>query len=532
MDEQAITERASNRSQRPDSQAFRDFIGGQWADSQPLVTEPHPAAAAAAQRRAALAAKFPGERLVFPAGSLKTRSNDCDYRFRPHSAFAHLTGLGVDREPDAVLVLHPLPNPSTATKPSSPDSASDQQTGLSSQDQPTHQAVLYFRPASGKDTPEFYADSRYGEFWVGRRATLEEVQLETGIETAHLDQLPDALSKDVGPGQVQLRVIEQADSQITNLVEAIRHQAGFNDDDFDPAKLTPDEHLAEAASEARLIKDDHEIGQMRQAIAATIKGFERVVRALPEAIHHPRGERVIEAAFETGARIDGNGTGYDTIVGSGNHATTLHWIENTGPVRPGDLILVDAGIEAESLYTADITRTLPVSGRYTDVQRRIYQAVVDAADAAFAAAQVGRRFREVHEAAMVVIAQRLAEWGLLPVTAEQALCPDGQQHRRWMVHGTSHHLGIDVHDCAAARAELYIDAKLEPGMVFTIEPGLYFKSEDLAVPPEYRGIGARCEDDILITERGPENLSVALPRHPHDIETWMAGLCHSLPANA
>jgi Xaa-Pro aminopeptidase len=133
-------------------------------------------------------------------------------------------------------------------------------------------------------------------------------------------------------------------------------------------------------------------------------------------------------------------------------------------------------------------------------------------------------FRDVHGAAMVVIAERLEEWGLLPVTAAEALSDQGQQHRRWMVHGTSHHLGLDVHDCAAARQALYLDGRLEPGMVFTIEPGLYFQPEDLAVPEEYRGIGARCEDDILITADGPRNLSAALPRRAAAIEQWMAGL--------
>ncbi|MDN5756200.1 MAG: M24 family metallopeptidase, partial [Micrococcaceae bacterium] len=181
-------------------------------------------------------------------------------------------------------------------------------------------------------------------------------------------------------------------------------------------------------------------------------------------------------------------------------------------------------VEADSLYTADITRTLPVNGKYSEVQRRIYQAVLDAADAAFEVARPGRRFRELHEAALKVLAENLDAWGLLPVSLEEALSPDGQHHRRWMPHGTSHHLGLDVHDCAQAKRDLYLDAVLEPGMVFTIEPGLYFKSEDLAVPAEYRGIGVRLEDDVLVTADGCENLSAALPRTAEDIESWMAGI--------
>ena len=130
----------------------------------------------------------------------------------------------------------------------------------------------------------------------------------------------------------------------------------------------------------------------------------------------------------------------------------------------------------------------------------------------------------MHKAAIEVIARRLAEWGLLPVDVEEALTDEGQQHRRWMVHGTSHHLGLDVHDCSLARKEAYLDGVLEPGMILTVEPGLYFKRDDLAVPEELRGIGVRIEDDVLITETGCENLSAALPRTADDVEAWMAGL--------
>jgi Xaa-Pro aminopeptidase len=193
-------------------------------------------------------------------------------------------------------------------------------------------------------------------------------------------------------------------------------------------------------------------------------------------------------------------------------------------VKSGDLLLLDAGVEADSLYTADVTRTLPVNGKFTDVQRRIYQAVLDAADAGFAAAQPGAKFRDVHKAAVTVLAERLDEWGLLPVPLAEALAEGGQHHRRWMPHGTSHHLGLDVHDCAQAKRELYLDGVLTEGMVFTIEPGLYFKQEDLAVPEEYRGIGVRIEDDVLMTADGPVSLSAALPREPDEVESWMAGI--------
>jgi Xaa-Pro aminopeptidase len=151
----------------------------------------------------------------------------------------------------------------------------------------------------------------------------------------------------------------------------------------------------------------------------------------------------------------------------------------------------------------------------------IYEAVREAADAAFKIAKPGVKFREIHNAAMKVIAAKTAEWGLLPVSAEESLKPENQFHRRYMVHGTSHHLGMDVHDCAQARREMYIDAELKPGMIFTIEPGLYFQPDDMTVPAKFRGIGVRIEDDVLVTAKGVENLTKGLPRKASDVEAWM-----------
>ncbi|AEI11483.1 aminopeptidase P family protein [Cellulomonas gilvus] len=500
-EDQPVEDRGSNRSQRPGSAAFLEFVTSGWAERPPSQATRSAAAEFTAARRSALSARLRGRRLVIPAGTFKVRSNDTDYRFRPHSAFAHLTGLGVEQEPDAVLVLHPVE-----------DGAGDDGSG--------HHAVLYMRPLAGRDSSEFFSDSRYGEFWVGARPTLEDLETVTGIATAHVDDLRDAVAKDVGDGGVQVLVVPDVDPGVEAVVEEIRAQEAARG----AQQADRDEHLVEALSELRLVKDAYEIEQMRLAVATTVEGFEKVVRALPAARAHVRGERVVEGTFVGHARQEGNAVGYETIAAAGDHATTLHWIDNDGQVRAGELLLLDAGVEVDSLYTADITRTLPVDGTFTEVQRRVYQAVLDAADAAFAAAVPGARFRDVHAAAMEVIADRLAQWGLLPVTAAESLLPENQHHRRWMVHGTSHHLGIDVHDCAQARAELYLDGVLEPGMVFTIEPGLYFKSDDLRVPAEYRGIGVRIEDDVLMTADGNENLSAALPRDPDAVEAWMAGL--------
>lgn len=449
---------ATTNRKQPFPAGFLESISTGWAERPASLPAQRAEAPYAAARRAAVSAAFPGDRLVFPAGSLKQRSNDTDYPFRAHSAFSHLTGWGADAVPDSVLVFEP---------------AAD-----------GHEVTLYLRERADRTTTEFYADASIGEFWIGPRPALDAVAADLGIRTAHIE----AFSATAADREVE------ADDELTRFV-----------------------------SELRLIKDPYEIAQMRLAVEATARGFDDIVAELPRIIDTPRGERAIEGVFHLRARTDGNGEGYDTIAASGPHACYLHWTRNDGAVLPGDLVLIDAGVEVDSLYTADITRTLPVSGTFSPVQRKIHEAVREAADAAFAAARPGVRFRAVHEAAMAVIAARTAEWGLLPVTAEEALDADrGGQHRRYMVHGTSHHLGIDVHDCAQARREMYYDGELEPGMVFTIEPGLYFQIDDLTVPEEYRGIGVRIEDDILMTENGPVNLSADIPRTADDIEAWIA----------
>ncbi len=503
-EQQPLEERVNNRSQPPASQAFMDFMASQWAAASQDLPARAQVADYALKRRQAISKKFSGQRLVLPAGPLKVRSNDTDYRFRPHSAFAHQTGLGTDHEPDAVLVFEPV-------EPGQGDAGSD------------HEVTLYFRPLQGRDSKDFYANPRYGEFWVGPRPSLAALEAQYGIVCKDLAELEVAISKNAGHaglGGVQIRLVRNVDPAVDALVDTCRYNTGV---DLEAADQE-DGLLAEALSEARLIKDELEIHNIRRSIAHTIAGFEEVVRALPQARAHARGERVVEGAFFAKARQEGNDLGYDTIAACGNNATILHWIRNNGPVQDGKLILLDAGVEDETLYTADITRTFPLNGRFSELQARVYQAVLDAADAAFAVALPGRKFREVHEAAMQVLAERLADWGLLPVSASVSLSDQGGQHRRWMPHGTSHHLGLDVHDCAQAKRELYLDGVLEPGMVFTIEPGLYFKEEDMAIDPQLRGIGIRIEDDVLITPSGNENLSAGLPRTISDLEAWMAAL--------
>jgi Xaa-Pro aminopeptidase len=462
-DAKKLASRNANRSRTPQSEQFMKYIGSGWAERDDRLPKVDAVAPFAAKRRASVAKAFKGKVVVIAAGDMNRRSNDTDYRFRPHSAFAHLTGWGAQTVPGSYLVI-------------------DARKGVKS--------TLFFRETAGHDTDEFFANSAIGEFWVGSRPSLKQVSALLDIKTKSVLKF-DAFIK------------EFKKKEVVTLDNA---------------------ELAEFVSELRLVKDEYEIKEMRKAVAASVEGFKSVVRNLDRAIKHPRGERIVEGAFFAEARANGTELGYDTIAAAGEHACTLHWIINDGKVRPGELLLLDAGVEVDSLYTADVTRTLPINGKFNATQEMIYEAVREAADAAFAIAKPGVKFREIHGAAMKVIAQKTAEWGLLPVSAEESLDPDNQYHRRWMIHGTSHHLGLDVHDCAQARREMYIEAELKPGMIFTIEPGLYFHKDDMLVPAKFRGIGARIEDDVLVTATGVENLTKDLPRKPREIEAWMAKL--------
>ncbi|MER5759217.1 aminopeptidase P family protein [Streptomyces sp. NPDC002082] len=445
-----------------------------WADTELRGLEPIAQAAHTAARRSALSRRFPGERLVVPAGRLKTRSNDTEYPFRASTEYAYLTG---DQTENGVLVLEP-----------------SGETG--------HHATVYLLPRSDRENGEFWL-SGSGELWVGRRHSLTEAEQLLGIPARDVRKLPEELAEAEGP----VRAVRGHDSVIeTALTDKVTKER--------------DEELRVYLSEARAVKDAFEIGELQKAVDSTVRGFEDVVKVLDKA--EATSERYIEGTFFLRARVEGNDVGYGSICAAGPHACTLHWVRNDGDVRSGDLLLLDAGVETHSLYTADVTRTLPISGTYTDIQRKIYDAVYASQEAGIAAVKPGAKFRDFHDASQHVLAEKLVEWGLLEGPVERVL--ELGLQRRWTLHGTGHMLGMDVHDCAAARTEAYVDGTLEPGMCLTVEPGLYFQADDLTVPEEYRGIGVRIEDDILVTEDGNRNLSAGLPRTSDEVEAWMARL--------
>ncbi|WP_431923087.1 aminopeptidase P family protein [Nonomuraea jabiensis] len=336
-------------------------------------------------------------------------------------------------------------------------------------------ATLYLPPPARPGDLGFFADAAYGELWVGPSPSLAEWSAALGV--------------------------------------AVRPLSDFTD------TSEPVEELPRVLAELRMIKDEWEIGQLRDSVDRTVEGFAAVLAEVPAAIAGA-GERWLQGTFDRYARAYGNGPGYATIVGSGPHAPTLHWVRCDGPVLPDQLLLLDMGVEVRSHYTADVTRTFPASGAFSPAQRQVHDLVEQAHRAGLAAVGPGRRFTDFHHAAMEVIARGLDDWGLLPVSVDEALSDAGQHHRRYLICGIGHHLGLDVHDCAQSTPEAYHGAAMAPGMVLTVEPGLYFHAHDLTVPPELRGVGVRIEDDLLVTASGAEILSDALPIDASGLERW------------
>lgn len=462
----------------PVSEPLRQLMRRGWGERESDSAAIHESAPWSRQRRAALSALFPGKRLLIPAGQFKVRNNDCDYTFRANSAFIHLTGMiAGDIVPESILLFEP-----TATG---------------------HEEMLFVHPKNDRNLETFYRDRRHGEFWVGRYLALAEIKKRYQISARNIKELDEFLLS-----KKETLVHRGEDSKLDTLIPV-------NESD---GKLTI------ALSELRLVKDEFEIGEMRKAVNATIRGFTDVVKTLPDAMNHPRGERVIDGTFYKRARIDGNELGYNTIAAAGAHACVLHWIRNDGPALSGDLLLLDAGVEVESHYTADITRTIPINGKFTKAQREIYEIVLAAQEAGIRAVKPGAKYRDINNACMRVLAEGLERLGVLTVTAEESLDPEVGLHRRWSVHASGHMLGIDVHDCAKARSEQYLNGELAVGHVLTVEPGLYIQPDDLLFPEEYRGIGIRIEDDVLVTEDGVEVLSRELPRDPDSLEAWIGSL--------
>jgi len=407
---------------------------------------------------------------VLPAAPVAIRNNDVEHEYRQDSDFHYLTGFD---EPESVLVL--------ATE------------------HPKHKTVLFVRPRD----PE-------REVWDGARAGVEGAVSEFGADVAYpMSELANKLPEYLENHEKLLyrfgrdRVF---DDKIVIALDATRMRARRGvtcpTQMIDPAALL---------HEMRLFKSKEEIGAMQRAAAITRDAHVGAMRLAKPG----RYEYEVEALLREVFRKNGSERpAYSPIVGAGANATVLHYKSNTKRIEEGDLLLVDAGCEYD-YYASDVTRTYPVSGKFSEAQRAIYQLVLDSQLAAIAGTRPGATLEDVHKIALDVIVDGLLGLGLLAGDRQKIL--DEGLYRPLFMHRTSHWLGMDVHDVGA-----YFHAKkarpLQAGMVITVEPGIYIAANNAAVPAAYRGIGVRIEDDILVTPDGNLNLTADIPKTVSELE--------------
>ena len=428
-----------------------------------------------ASRRQSLFERLGPAAMVLPAAPLRRRSRDTDYPYRPDSELFWVTGI---TEPDVVAVLR----------------------GHADDDR----FVVFARE---RDPEE--------EVWSGPRIGPDGAREAYGADAAYpiselASRLPALLS---GAGSVAFRLGEQTNGT-EEVLAALRvaRRGGARKGIGPRLVVDPGEFL----DDLRICKDSHELRRMRAAAELTIDAFRIVAPRLRAGAGEWEIQGLLDGAFRTGG---GDGPAYETIVGSGPNACVLHYVRNQRRLQASELVLIDAGA-AMGLYAADLTRTFPVGGRFTAAGRDVYELVNEARRAAVEAVRPGARVSDVHEAAAAVIRAGLPDLGITEI--------DGgpESPAPWFPHQTSHWLGLDVHDVGdyARGGESRL---LEPGMVLTVEPGLYFPRPDegsaQAVPDELVGIGVRIEDDILVTAGGHENLTADFPTHPDDVAALVRG---------
>ena len=410
---------------------------------------------------------------VFASGHEAHRNGDVDYEFRQPSTFYYLTGF---EEPDAVAVLRPgHPQP----------------------------YVLFVRPHDPATA-----------IWVGPRAGVEGAVRDFGASAAYpIEELEQRL-----PGLLtEARTIFfsfGADDRVEKLVTtAVAQRRGGGQRGGVAIERIADPFPFVA--QMRVIKTAEEVAALREATAITGHGIDAAMRATRPGMHEYELQAVLEAEYR---RRGAPRNGFPSIVAAGANSCTLHYTTNNSPVGKGDLVLLDTGAEVD-YYGADVSRTYPANGRFTPAQRDVYSIVLEAQRQAIDLVRPGVRFIEVHQRALKVLVDGLRHLGVLTGTAAK-LTKHGA-YQPYFMHGTSHWLGLDVHDVGAYREDGESVA-LRPGMVLTVEPGLYI-APDAKAPRQLRGIGVRIEDDILVTRTGHENLSAHIPSAIDDLEAIVGG---------
>jgi len=436
--------------------------------------------------------RITGAVAIFPAAPTAIRNSDVEHEYRQDTDFYYLTGF---EEPNAVAVLAP--------------------------DHPEHRFVLFVQK---KD--------REREVWTGWRAGEEGAKRDYGADAAFtIDKLDEELPKLAAKAdRIYYRFGSDPtfDERLVGLMRRFQRQR-----QREGAGPTSVIDHAEMLHEMRLVKTADDIELLRRAIDITCEGHLAAIRALRPGVH----EYEIEAAIRYVFRKNGSPrSGYPPIVASAANATVLHYTTNNRRIEDGDLVLIDAGAEF-GYYTGDVTRTLPARGSFTEDQATLYQLVLDAQSEAVSAIRPGGTFIEPHERAVRVLTEGMVRLGLLRGDVDK-LIEDGKRieedeklkeqpdaprgYREFYMHRTSHWLGMDVHDAGPYKvADEW--RRLAPGMVMTVEPGIYISEDAEGVDPRYRGIGIRIEDDVLVTETGSEVLSARVPKAIEEIEGMMTG---------
>lgn len=349
------------------------------------------------------------------------------------------------------------------------------------------------------------------EVWTGRRAGVDGVLERYGADAAfaadELDEKLGRLISNVDNLYYELGVDAAFDERLLATLVTLRRSGRKG---LHPPKRIVDPRWS--LHELRLHKSPREVEVLRAAAEITCEAHREAMKAARPGMHEYELEALIDYTFR---RRGGMGPGYTTIVGGGDNATILHYIDNSAALAEGDLVLIDAGCEL-SYYTADVTRTFPVSGAFSPAQRRCYELVLEAQRQAIALVKPGATLDEIHECCVRVLTEGMIALGLLTGSVDERIAD--QSYRQFYMHRTSHWLGMDVHDVGIYAGESGAARPLESGMVLTVEPGLYIAAS-AEVAEEYRGIGIRIEDDVLVTEDGGEVLTDAVPKAPDEVET-------------
>ncbi|WP_137170368.1 aminopeptidase P N-terminal domain-containing protein [Marinomonas sp. FW-1] len=408
--------------------------------------------------------------VVVRTGEQATRNNDCEYEFRPHSSFFYLTGFP---EPSAYAIIHGDGEMTLVTLPKDPER--EQWDGF-----------------------RFGSEGAIANFGANEAAPLEELDAVAFSALDGAEHVVYLFNDDV----LREKIAGWRDAIAARVRIGAMAPTSFID-------------LAPQVAEMRLRKDAEEIAIMEAAAQISVEAHKQAMRAVRPGMNEYQLEAELNYVFmKSGARQPA----YNNIVASGSNACVLHYIKNDEEIQAGDLILIDAGAEL-GCYAADITRTFPATGKFSEPQAALYQVVLDAYHAGMKELNVGTPYEACHNAAVRTLTQGLVAHGLL--TGDVDFLIESKAYRDFYMHNTGHWLGLDVHDCGAYKIAGE-SRLLEEGMVLTIEPGLYVSADNESVDAKWRGIGIRIEDDVLIRADGPYVLTHGLPKEIADIEAFMA----------